>query len=69
MGATNNFVINQFMFPKTSFDPLTEFAPITRVALVPSVLYMNPAVPVKTLGDSSPMPKPIRESSAIPRRA
>jgi tripartite-type tricarboxylate transporter receptor subunit TctC len=50
MGATNNFVINQFMFPKTSFDPLTEFVPITRVAVVPSVMYMNPSVPVKTLG-------------------
>lgn len=51
MGATNNFVINQFMFPKTSFDPLTEFVPITRVAVVPSVMYMNPSVPVKTLGE------------------
>ena len=51
MGATNNFVINQFMFPKTSFDPLTEFVPITKVAVVPSVMYMNPSVPVKTLGE------------------
>jgi tripartite-type tricarboxylate transporter receptor subunit TctC len=51
MGATNNFVINQFMFPKTSFDPLGEFIPITRVAVVPSVMYMNPSVPVKTLGE------------------
>jgi tripartite-type tricarboxylate transporter receptor subunit TctC len=51
MGATNNFVSNQFMFPKTSFDPLTEFVPITRVAVVPSVMYMNPSVPVKTLGE------------------
>jgi tripartite-type tricarboxylate transporter receptor subunit TctC len=51
MGATNNFVINQFMFPKTSFDPLMEFVPITRVAVVPSVMYMNPSVPVKTLGE------------------
>lgn len=51
MGATNNFVINQFMFPKASFDPLTEFVPITKVAVVPSVMYMNPSVPVKTLGE------------------
>jgi len=51
MGATNNFVINQFMFPKTSFDPLTEFVPITRVAVVPSVIYMNPSVPVQSLGE------------------
>lgn len=51
MGATNNFVLNQFMFPKTSFDPLAEFALITKVAVVPSVMYMNPSVPVKTLGE------------------
>jgi tripartite-type tricarboxylate transporter receptor subunit TctC len=51
LGATNNFVINQFMFPKTSFDPLAEFVPITKVAVVPSVMYMNPSVPVKTLGE------------------
>lgn len=51
MGATNNFVINQFMFPKTSFDPLAEFVPITRIAVVPSVMYMNPSVPVTTLGE------------------
>ena len=51
MGATNNFVINQFMFPKVKFDPLASFVPITKAAVVPSVLYMNPSVPVKTLGE------------------
>lgn len=51
MGATNNFVINQFMFPKSRFDPLAAFVPITRVAVVPSVMYANPSVPAATLGD------------------
>jgi tripartite-type tricarboxylate transporter receptor subunit TctC len=51
MGATNNFVSNQFMFPKTSFDPLSEFVLVTKVAVVPSVLYVNPSVPAKTLGE------------------
>ena len=51
LGATNNFVINQFMFPKSRFDPLASFVPITKVAVVPSVMYMNPSVPVKTLGE------------------
>jgi tripartite-type tricarboxylate transporter receptor subunit TctC len=45
LGATNNFVINQFMFPKVSFDPLAAFALITRVADVPSVLYASMAAP------------------------
>jgi tripartite-type tricarboxylate transporter receptor subunit TctC len=50
-GATNNFAINQFMFPKVHFDPLSAFALITRVADVPSVLYTNPLVPAKTLSE------------------
>jgi tripartite-type tricarboxylate transporter receptor subunit TctC len=50
-GATNNFAINQFMFPKVRFDPLRAFALITKVTDVPSVLYTNPLVPAKTLGE------------------
>jgi tripartite-type tricarboxylate transporter receptor subunit TctC len=51
LGATNNFVINQFMFPKVSFDPLASFALITKVADVPSVLYTNINGPGQTLGE------------------
>jgi tripartite-type tricarboxylate transporter receptor subunit TctC len=51
LGATNNFAVNQFMFPKAHFDPLAAFTLITKVADVPSVLYTNPAVPAKTLGE------------------
>lgn len=51
MGATNNFVINQFMLPKSGLDPLQAFALITRVAVVPSVMYTHPSVPAKTLGE------------------
>ena len=45
LGATNNFVINQFLFPKVSFDPLASFALITKVADVPSVLYASLSAP------------------------
>jgi hypothetical protein len=51
LGATNNFVLNQFMFPKLHFDPFAAFTLITKVADIPSVLYTNPAVPAKTLGE------------------
>ncbi len=50
-GATNNFAINQFMFPKIAFDPLASFALITKAVDIPSVLYTNPKVPAKTLGE------------------
>jgi tripartite-type tricarboxylate transporter receptor subunit TctC len=51
LGATNNFVINQFMFPKIKFDPLASFALITKVVDIPSVMYTNPKVPAKTLSE------------------
>ena len=51
LGAANNFAINQFMFPQIKFDPLAEFALITKVADVPAVLFINPTVPAKTLGE------------------
>lgn len=48
---TNNFAINQFMFPRVSFDPLASLALITKVADVPSVLYVSAATPAATLGE------------------
>jgi tripartite-type tricarboxylate transporter receptor subunit TctC len=45
LGATNNFVINQFLFPKVSFDPLAVFALITKLTDVPSVLYASLSAP------------------------
>jgi tripartite-type tricarboxylate transporter receptor subunit TctC len=51
LGSTNNFATNQFMVPQVHFDPLSAFALITRVADVPLVLFTNPLVPAKTLGE------------------
>jgi tripartite-type tricarboxylate transporter receptor subunit TctC len=51
LGGTGNFAINQFMLPQVHFDPLSAFALITRVADVPLVLFTNPLVPAKTLGE------------------
>jgi tripartite-type tricarboxylate transporter receptor subunit TctC len=48
IGATNNFVINQFVM-KMTFDPLTALAPIAKAAEVPLVLFSNPSVPARTL--------------------
>lgn len=51
LGATNNFVINQYMFPKQNMDPMQAFALITKVADVPSVLYAPVALNVNSLAD------------------
>lgn len=45
LGATNNFVINQFVYKNMSFNPLKDLVPVTRLADVPSVLFVNTTVP------------------------
>ena len=45
LGATNNFVINQYLYKSMGFDPLQALAPVTRVADVPSVLFINSSLP------------------------
>ena len=49
LAATNNYTINQFLYPDLGFDPLKAFAPITLLAQVPSVFYVNPSVPARNL--------------------
>lgn len=48
--ATNVLVANQFVFANMPFDPARAFTPITIVAEIPSVFYVNPQVPARTLG-------------------
>lgn len=48
LGATNNFVINQHLYKNMGFDPLQALAPITKVVDVPSVLFINAAVPARS---------------------
>ena len=50
LGATNNYVMNQFLF-KLNFDPLKDLVPVTMVTNSPLVVMVNPSVPAKTLGE------------------
>ncbi|MBI1201185.1 MAG: tripartite tricarboxylate transporter substrate binding protein [Rhodopseudomonas sp.] len=49
LGATNNFVINQFLFKSLDMDPLKAFALVTRPSIIPSVFYTNATVPARTM--------------------
>lgn len=42
MGTVGTHAINQSLYPKLSFDPIRDFAPVTLVASVPNVLVLNP---------------------------
>ena len=48
LGATNNFVINQYIYKTIDFDPLQALMPITKLVDVPSVLFVNSSVPAVT---------------------
>ncbi len=47
LGATNNFVINQFLYRKLGFDPLADLEPVGKLADVPAFIYVNAQVPAK----------------------
>ncbi len=43
------FVTNQFAYSKTPYDPVTDFAPVSLLASVASVLVSHPALPVNSM--------------------
>jgi tripartite-type tricarboxylate transporter receptor subunit TctC len=45
VGATNNFVINQFLYSGMGFDPLEKLAAVTILVDVPSVVFLSAAMP------------------------
>jgi tripartite-type tricarboxylate transporter receptor subunit TctC len=50
-GTTGNISINPAFIPKLPFDMERDLAPLTLVSSVSFLLYVNPALPVKNLGD------------------
>jgi tripartite-type tricarboxylate transporter receptor subunit TctC len=49
MGTVGTHAINQSLYKKMPFDPVKDFAPLTRVAMVPNLLVANPAKPYKSV--------------------
>ena len=49
MGTVGTHAINAALYKKMPFDPVKDFAPLTRVANVPNLLVANPAQPYKTV--------------------
>ena len=45
------FVTNQFAYAKTPYDPVGDFAPVSLLASVASVLVSHPALPVTSMKD------------------
>jgi tripartite-type tricarboxylate transporter receptor subunit TctC len=51
VGATNNFVINQYLYSGMGFDPLQALAPVTILVDVPSVIFIGAQLPAKTFAE------------------
>lgn len=47
IGATNNFVINQFLYSGMGFDPLQKLAAVTILVDVPSVIFLSAPMPAR----------------------
>ena len=49
MGTVGTHAINAALYKKMAFDPVKDFAPLTRVANVPNLLVANPNQPYKSV--------------------
>ena len=49
MGALSTQAVNPSLYSKMPYDAQKDFAPITRVAITPNVLVVNPALPVNSV--------------------
>ena len=49
MGALSTHAVNPSLYSKMPYDAQKDFAPITRVAITPNVLVVNPALPVNSV--------------------
>src|SRR5690606_19956821 len=49
MGTVGTHAINAALYKKMPFDPIKDFAPLSRVANVPNLLVAHPSQPYKTV--------------------
>lgn len=49
MGTVATHALNPALYKKMPYDPVTSFAPVSLLAIVPNVLVVNPAFPAKTV--------------------
>lgn len=51
VAATNNLVINQFLYANLGFDPLEALVPVTLLVDVPSVVFTSAQIPAKSFAE------------------
>lgn len=51
MATAGNLTVNQYLYPKMTFDPVKDFAPVVQTAAVDFVLVTQPTAPFKSVKD------------------
>ncbi|MCO6389865.1 tripartite tricarboxylate transporter substrate binding protein [Aliihoeflea aestuarii] len=51
MGTVGTHAINASLYPDMAFDPVADFTPLSRVAMVPNLLVANPDQPFTTVAE------------------
>lgn len=51
VAATNNLVINQFVYASHNLDPLAELTPVAKLVTVPLVIAVNADLPIRSLAE------------------
>ena len=51
LAATSNIVTNISLYPKISYDPYKDFAPISLMCSSPHVLVVHPSIPAQTVNE------------------
>jgi len=49
MGHIGTLAVNPALYAKLPYDPIRDFAPISMVTMVPSMLVVHPSLPVKSM--------------------
>lgn len=49
LGTNTSHAINPNLLPKLPYDALKDFAPITRIALIPYILVVHPSLPARSV--------------------
>jgi len=51
LASFGNILVGPSLFPKLAYDPMKDLAPVVLVSLPPGLLVVNPALPVKNVGE------------------
>ena len=51
VSASGPLAVNQSLFDKIGYDPLTAFEPVTLIATLPNIIVVNNALPVTSVAD------------------